>query len=367
MKRAIYIVSSMDAGGAETVFMKYYRALDKSKYQIDFCVSSPDKGFYDDEIIGLGGRIVHTVKKSESGPYASFMRLREIAREGRYCCAVRSSQNSISAFDLLAMKAGGVPKTVFRSSNTGTVHGTLQEKLFQVFFRPLVGAASTLLCAPSLGAGRYMFGESGLRSDKFTLLHNALNLSEYAYSRESRRLIRRELGIPESAFVIGHVGRFNQQKNHPFLIKVFSKVARERDDAVLLLFGKGELEGDIRRDVKERGLSQKVIFAGVRNDMGKCYSAMDVLLFPSLYEGLPNAVIEAQANGLPCIISETITRDVAINSNVYFLSVNEQIDSWVRAIKPNCIERVGGASNRLREAGYDIEIEIRRFIDLLYQ
>lgn len=249
MKRAIYIVTSMDAGGAETVFMKFYRVLDKSKYQIDFCVSSHDPGFYDEEIKKLGGKIVHTVKKSE-GPIASFKRLKEIAQEGKYCAAVRSSQHSLSALDLLAMKAGGVPRTIFRSSNTGTVTNRHIETLLHYIFRPLVSLAATTYVAPSSEAGRYMFGSSGLRDDRFSILHNAVNLQEFTYREDDRRMLRKEFGIGEDAFVIGHVGRFNQQKNHSFLVDVFAEIAKQRTDAILLLLGKGDLVEEVKQKVR---------------------------------------------------------------------------------------------------------------------
>ena len=144
MKKALYIVTSMDTGGAETVFMKYYRALDKSRYQLDFCVSSDVPGFYDAEIESMGGRIVHTVKKTEAGPVASFKRLMQIARDGGYCCAVRSSQHSLSCLDLLAMRFGGVSRTIFRSSNTYSFERKKGDPAAQSFQAPCQGCGDRL-------------------------------------------------------------------------------------------------------------------------------------------------------------------------------------------------------------------------------
>lgn len=366
MRRAVYIVTSMDAGGAETVFMKFYRALDRSRYQLDFCVSSDSPGFYDDEIRELGGRIVHTIKKSEGGPIASFRRLKDIAREGGYCTAVRSSQHSLSALDLLAMRAGGVPRTVFRSSNTGTVTNSSKEAALHRMFRPLIGLAATSYVAPSTEAGLYMFGKSGVNSDKFSILHNAVDLQEFAYREDARKQIRGELGIPEDAFVVGHVGRFNQQKNHTFLLNVFAEVARKRDDSVLLLLGKGELLESVRQKAKSIGLSDRVVFAGVRRDAALCYSAMDVLAFPSLYEGLPNVVIEAQANGLPCIISSAITLEAAINGNVVSMPLSAGARSWCEAVFHMSGRRAEDGASELRSAGYDIKEELSNFVRLVF-
>lgn len=356
----------MDAGGAETVFMKFYRALNKDKYQLDFCVSSDKPGFYDDEIRELGGRIVHTVKKSESGPVASFRRLKEIAREGGYCSAVRSSQHSLSALDLLAMRAGGVPRTVFRSSNTGTVTNSRKEAALHRMFRPLIGLAATSYVAPSTEAGLYMFGKSGVNSGRFSILHNAVDLAEFAYREDARKKIREELGIPDDALVIGHVGRFNQQKNHTFLLDVFAEAARKRSDAVLLLLGKGELLEDVKQQAEALSLSDRVIFAGVRRDAALCYSAMDALAFPSLYEGLPNVVIEAQANGLPCVISSAITQEAVINGNVVSMSLSAGVSSWCEAVSRLSGRRAVDGASELRSAGYDINEELSNFVRLVF-
>lgn len=366
MKRALYIVTSMDAGGAETVFMKFYRALDRSRYQLDFCVSSDRPGFYDEEIRGLGGRIVHTVKKTEGGPVASFRRLAQIAREGGYCSAVRSSQHSLSALDLLAMRAGGVQRTVFRSSNTGTVSNSGREAALHKVFKPLIKLAATAYTAPSTEAGIYMFGRAGVKSGRFSILHNAVDLAEYAYRENARSSIRAELGIPEDAFVVGHVGRFNQQKNHSFLIDAFERVARMRDNAWLLLFGKGELEGKVRERAARAGVFDRVVFAGVRRDVALCYSAMDVLAFPSLYEGIPNVIVEAQANGLPCIISDAVTREVQANDNVTFMPLAKGSEAWAEEIIGNQNRRLAAGEIHLVEEGYDIEAELARFIGVVF-
>ena len=366
MKKALYIVTSMDTGGAETVFMKYYRALDKSCYQLDFCVSSDAPGFYDAEIESMGGRIVHTVKKTEAGPVASFKRLMQIARDGGYCCAIRSSQHSLSCLDLLAMRLGGVPKTIFRSSNTGTVSNSRKEALLHNLFKPLVKVAATDFAAPSTEAGVYMFGKAGVRGPRFHLIKNALNLEDYAYDASTRADVRRELGIPAESFVVGHVGRFNQQKNHLFLVEVFAEIARRRPDAVLLLVGKGETRAAVEGCVAELGLSDRVVFAGVRSDASRLYSAMGVFVFPSVYEGLPNVVVEAQANGLPCVISDSITREVGICGNVDYKGLGYGPDKWADAALS--AERIGpnDSARDLKGSGYEINSELPGFVRLVF-
>jgi glycosyltransferase involved in cell wall biosynthesis len=367
MKKALYIVTSMDTGGAETVLMKYYRALDKSLYQMDFCVSSDAPGFYDAEIESMGGRIVHTVKKTEAGPIASFERLKQIAREGGYCCAMRSSQHSLSSLDLLAMRAGGVPKTIFRSSNTGTVSGSTKETLLHNLFKPLVKIAATDYAAPSTEAGKYMFGENAVSGPRFHVMKNALNLADFAFDSDARAEIRAEFDISADAFVVGHIGRFNQQKNHFRLIEVFAEIANRKPDAVLLLVGKGERRPEVETYIEELGLSDRVVFAGIRRDANRIYSAMDVFVFPSLYEGLPNVIVEAQANGLPCVISDSITEEVLISKNVVAKNLNECTVEWANV---SCsLNRLGTkeSSEELKAAGYDIHAAINDFVKLVFE
>lgn len=365
MKKAIYIVTAMNAGGAETVFMKFYRKLDRTQYQLDFCVSAEEKGFYDDEIESLGGQVVHTVKKSRN-PFKSYKRLKDIASEGAYCCAVRSAQNSLSVIDLLAMKRGGVPKVVLRSSNTGTTDGDALNNVLHRAFKSLATTVPDLCIAPSTEAGLYMFGARHVKSEEFQVLHNAVDLGEFAYSEQSRAAVREEFGISSDAPVVGHVGRFNQQKNHGFLLEVFAAWLEERPDAVLLLFGDGECRDDVVKLAKSLGIVDSVIFAGVRPDVNRCYSAMDTLLFPSLYEGLPNAVIEAQANGLPCLISSVITPEVVIGENVHSKSLEDLPEYWAVDLNSLLGQRVSDPAPALRSAGYDIDEEIHNFIQIVF-
>ena len=366
MKKALYIVTSMDTGGAETVFMKYYRALDKSRYQLDFCVSSDVPGFYDAEIESMGGRIVHTVKKTEAGPVASFKRLMQIARDGGYCCAVRSSQHSLSCLDLLAMRFGGVSRTIFRSSNTGTVSNSKKETLLHNLFKPLVRVAATDFAAPSTEAGVYMFGKAGVSGPRFHLMKNALNLEDYAYDASTRDDVKRELGVPAESYVVGHVGRFSEQKNHLFLVDVFAEIARRRPDAVLILVGKGETRTAVERRVAELGLTDRVVFAGVRSDVRRLYSAMDVFIFPSVYEGLPNVVVEAQANGLPCVISDSITREVGICENVVYKSLGDALDEWADAALSADSIGSSASARDLKGSGYEINSELPGFVRLVF-
>lgn len=164
---------------------------------------------------------------------------------------------------------------------------------------------------------------------------NAIDAEKFAFDPEERIALREELGIPQDAFVVGHVGRFMYQKNHKFLIDIFVKLLKERLDARLLLIGEGELMGQIKEKVERLGIRGTVIFTGVRNDVNKLYSVMDVFCLPSFYEGMPVVAWEAQANGLPCVLSNTVCKEAGNNTKNHFLSLNSDTEQWVEEMLKN--------------------------------
>ena len=193
-----------------------------------------------------------------------------------------------------------------------------------------------------------MFGKAGVSGPRFHLMKNALNLEDYAYDASTRDDARCELGVPAESFVVGHVGRFSQQKNHLFLVD------------------KGETRAAVERRIAELGLADRVVFAGVRSDACRLYSAMDVFVFPSVYEGLPNVVVEAQANGLPCVISDSITREVGICENVVYKRLGDGLDEWAdAALSAERIESSASAKD-LKGSGYEINSELPGFVRLVF-
>ena len=364
MKRLLCIVGSMNAGGAETFLMKIYRQLDKTKYQMDFAVAIQGKGFYDDEIISLGGEIFHITPKSE-GIIKNFCAIRRLVKEERYQYVLRTSQHSLSALELLAAWMGGAKVRVFRSSNSNTTTGGGADlKLHKLcMFMPKLFA--NVRIAPSTEAAEFMFGKGCVSAGKAQIVHNGINLNLYYYSQENHKSVRKEFDI-EDKYVVGHIGRFNQQKNHKKLIEIFTELKREKPNAVLMLVGKGELEEDIRELVRDKCLEDSVIFSGVRNDVPRLLSGMDVFVFPSFYEGMPNTIIEAQATGLPCLIADTITREADITGLVHYLPLGNAV-IWANYIDhmPKKIRMT--PTQKFKEECYDIETVAKQFVKLIFQ
>lgn len=365
MKRLLCIVGGMNAGGAETFLMKIYREMDRTQFQMDFAVATANKCYYDDEIISMGGRIYKISPKS-SGIVRNFNSIKELVRREKYAYVLRTSQHSLSALELFAARMGGAKTTIFRSSNSNTTTGAGKDLLLHRIcrFMPLWNANIRL--APSTEAAEFMFGRNCVKNGRALLLHNAIDLSVFHYDINAGTHIRNELKIPVDTTVIGHIGRFNQQKNHTFLLDVFKQYNRKNRNSVLLLVGKGELESAIREKASALGISDKIIFTGVRSDVPALLSAMDVFVFPSLYEGMPNTVIEAQATGLPCLIADTITREADITGLVHYLPLGDA-GTWADYITQLPQVTRETPAQDFKENCYDIETVTKQFVKLIFR
>ncbi len=198
--------------------------------------------------------------------------------------------------------------------------------------------------------------------DNTVVIKNGINFDRFRKLNKTRERMRKELGIGERAFLIGHIGRFNEQKNHSFLIDVFASVKKKRDDAVLLLVGNGEAEGKIREKINSLNLSSSVVIISNREDIPEILNALDTFVFPSLFEGLGIVLVEAQSVGLKCVISDTINEEVYLSNLVIPLSLNDPLEKWRDAILDK--ERRSDYPNRIDE--YDMNKEIKK-LERLYK
>jgi glycosyltransferase involved in cell wall biosynthesis len=205
--------------------------------------------------------------------------------------------------------------------------------------------------ACSRNAGDWLFGRRVLASEQLIVLNNAVDIQEFAYDAQARKLIRNELQAT-GRLVIGHVGRFNEQKNHGFLIDVFKAIHDNNPKALLVLVGDGHLKPAMERKVASLGLSSQVRFLGIRNDIPKLMQGMDLFLFPSLFEGLPVVLVEAQASGLRCVATDTITSDANVTGRVDFMSLKETPEQWAQVVLNSSYEHED-TSELMRNGGYD--------------
>lgn len=348
--RVLQIVTTMNRGGLETMLMNYYRAIDRSRIQFDFLVHTQNHSDYEEEIRSLGGKIYHIQRMN---PFSARYKqdLDHFFRIHPEYSIVHVHQDCMSAVALKAAQKNRIPCRIAHC------HNASQDKnikyIIKSLYRHSIKKYSTDLFSCSQAAGNWMF-----QTSNFQILKNGINASEYMYSDAARSLIRNELGIGDQAVVIGHVGRFNAVKNHTFLIKLFHEYHRENKNSILLLVGTGDLENKIKKEVTELGLNNSVIFTGVRSDVNRLLCAMDIFVFPSLYEGTPMVLIEAQASGLPCVISEGIPSDCRITDLITRNPLNNSTQDWIQTIQMMLIQNKKTDRNKypslICRAGYDI-------------
>ena len=344
--RVLQVVTYMGRGGLETMLMNYYRNIDRDKVQFDFLTHRDERWDYDDEIESLGGKIYHLPKLN---PFSKnyLNALDKFFKEHKEYQIVHCHQDCLSGVVLKVAKKNGVKFTIAHSHNAN------QDKnlkyLIKLFEKRKIPKYADKLFACGNEAGRWMFN-----TDNFEVLNNAIDTDLYTYNAEKASKVKKEFGI-ENKFVVGHVGRFNPQKNHEFLIDVFNEIQKIKEDSVLMLVGDGDLRQEIEQKVQDLGLSEKVIFTGIRSDVNDLMQGMDVFLFPSLYEGLGLVLIEAQASGLKCIISDTIPKDGIITDDVLSLSLNQSPVIWANEVlKYQGYKRIDN-KELIEKADYDIK------------
>lgn len=323
MLRVAQVMGYMDGGGVEQVVMNYYRHIDRSRVQFDLLVCEGSGMVPRGEVESMGGR-VFTVP-----PYAQLSRymreMEHLFRQERWPI-VHSHVNALSVFPLRAAKRAGVPVRIAHSHSTAG-KGETAKNAVKFVLKRFSNVYPTHRMACSRYAGEWLFGKGA----EFEIVYNAVDLSRFAFDAEARAAARADLGLVGGQLVVGHVGRFMPQKNHRFLIEAFAELARLRPDAVLLLVGSGEAEALAESWTAECGVANKVRFLGQRADVGRLYQAFDAFALPSLYEGLCLVGVEAQAAGLPCFLSDQITREVDVTGTVRFLPIDDP-STWAGAL-----------------------------------
>jgi glycosyltransferase involved in cell wall biosynthesis len=349
--RILHVVVNMNRGGAETLIMNLFRNIDRSKVQFDFLTSK--KGVFDSEITRLGGRIYRIPYMTEIGHTKYIKSLNYFFKAHKEYVVVHSHMDKMSGLVLRAASKAGVPYRVAHSHNTSSEGGRLA-KLYKWYAGIKIRKNATHLVACSQKAAAWLFNKD---ADKAVILKNGVDCNEFIFSKENRNKVRAELEIPQDFFVMGHVGRFNQQKNHNFLIDVFAETLKENEKSILLLVGEGSLLPVIQRKVDHLGLRDHVKFLGVRDDVHQLFQAFDVLVFPSYHEGLPVTLIEAQCAGLPCVISNTITSEVDMGlGNLRYLPLND-LENWKVSLDQvrKSVLRNEKATELIKYNGYDIK------------
>ncbi len=350
--RILHIVGAMVPGGMENFIMNLYRQMDRSRFQFDFIVHQRSDNDLCREIEAMGGR-VYQLPRLTKKPVQNLRDIARIVRENHYPVVIRHTANALVAPQLLAAKCAGAV-TVCHSHNE-----TDPQRVLHVLGRILLRRAADVRLACSEKAGRWMFG-----NQSFEVVHNAIDLENFAYREEKAQRIRDEFGL-EGRHVYGNIANFIASKNHLYLLDIYAEIRKLDPEARFFCLGEGDLRPEIEEKIHALQLDEHVVLTGIRKDAADFMSCMDVLIFPSRFEGLPLTLIEAQAAGLPSLIADTITKDVIITEGVVRSeSIEEPAAKWAKEAVELAIAGEGTAleraqrrrcqTERMAAAGYDI-------------
>jgi glycosyltransferase involved in cell wall biosynthesis len=333
--RILHVVGGMNRGGVETWLMHVLRHIDRDRFQMDFLVHSEKPCPYDDEARVLGSKIIPCLSPSKPWLYAR--NFKRILREYGPYDIVHSHVHHFSGYVLYLAKQAGVPVRIAHSHNhTSAIDAKagLHRQLYLSLTKWSISWCSTVGLGCSCNAVADLFGAAWKTDTRWQVLDYGVDLKPF-YDRVDSISVRAELGIPADAFVIGHVGRFETQKNHLFLLEIAAEVAKRERKMHLLLIGDGSLRSDIEQKVVQMGLSDRVTFAGNRSDVPRLMlKAVDVFLFPSLHEGLGLVLIEAQAAGLPCIFSDVVPEEAdLVRPLLQRISLSKSASIWAEAVR----------------------------------
>lgn len=363
-RRVLHVIGAMDRGGAETLIMNVYRNIDRSILQFDFLVHETRECDFDSEIRSLGGSIFSIDRLNGVNTISYIKQCRDFFRTHHNYCAVHVHIGSSACFVIKEAKKFGL-FCIAHSHNTNP-NLSLLEIGFRLFSYPTRYIADYYLaCSREAGVDR--FGRAVVTSNRFSVLNNGIDVKRYKFSSKSRSSMRRDLGIAPEQKAICHIGRFSDEKNHEFLLKAFAKCGGGEFDGRLFLIGRGPLRNDMEQLAAELNIRDKVVFLGVRSDIPDLLMAMDLFVFPSKWEGLGIAAIEAQASGLPCILSPALPDMAVCSPYAYKMDSLNSTTVWAERMVDEPIradlDRVDGVDN-VRESGFDIRSTVASLTSL---
>lgn len=359
MKKILILINTgfYSYGGLATVMMNYYSKLDLKKYQVDFASTNPPEtndSYYlklkenNSNYYSLGNRKKNLLKYLKN--------LKKILLENKYDVIHVNGNSATLILELIVAKKCNIPVRIAHghttSSNYPIIHKILKNQLKKYY---------TTAIAVSDKTGQWLYDEN------YTVLNNAIDVEKYLFNEKVRLKLRKMFNC-ENKFIIGHVGKLYAPKNHKFLIDVFFEYQKNNSDAMLIIVGGGELEETLKKQVKDLKIEHKVLFLGMRNDIPDLLQIFDVFVFPSIYEGLGLALIEAQASGLKCIASSNVPIETKVTNNVEYLGLDEDIKKWVDSINKTKISNrkneIQQVLNQITKNNYNMSNEVKKLEEI---
>ncbi len=370
MVKVLVFGMTQNPGGVESFIMNYYRKIDRSKIQFDFLCNFYGACAYEEEIVSMGGSVYHIAARSEN--YRQYRRqLKEFFEKySREYQVIWVNVSSLANIDyLIYAKKYGIGKRIIHSHNSRNMDSRLRGLLHKIN-RTRIRRYATHFFACSESAADFFYRKK-LRN-KAVIIHNAIDLTKVSFSKEKAAGLRSSLGM-QDALIVGNVGRLHFQKNQAFALDIMAELVKLRPDARLILVGQGEDEAALRQKAAQLNLTQAVYFAGIQKDMQAFLSAFDVFLFPSLFEGLSIAALEAQANGLPVVASaKVIHKDTKILPDFTFVGLDKPASVWAEVIAEKAGDRTASlrtdketVERLFNEKGYNIETEVKKLEEML--
>lgn len=360
--RVLHVLHGLDRGGIETFIMNVYRKIDRSKVQFDFAIVKKDKCEYEDEILSLGGRIYRMPSMSIKSIVQFNEKFGALCRNYKI---VHSHWNTISTIVLNVAKRNNVKYRIAHSHIAKFSSGV--QGLMKRFLRVFINSFSTHQFACGADAGAFLYGRKVVNKSSFKIINNGIELERFLFNAQIRNKIRENRGVTDDTLVVGHVGRMGEQKNQTFAVEVFAEIVKKRPDAQMWFIGTGP-EANInlvKEKAKELGVHDKISFLGSIPNVNEYLNAFDIYLFPSLYEGLSVALIEAQTAGLMCYTSDTIDVNSKVTENVIFNSLAESPVVWAERILDGCNYERKNMEENMTRAGYNI-IDTAKWLQEFY-
>ncbi|WP_455679169.1 glycosyltransferase family 1 protein [Streptococcus sp.] len=364
--KVLNITRVFRAAGIESFIMNMYRNINRDKVKFDFLVMKDEPSCYDEEINELGGKKYSIDIGYHNTMYSIILEsieLYKFLKKHPYDIVHIHYTTPLRALYLLAAKLAGVKVRIYHSHSAEVSGKSAVKLMFYDFFRKKITKWGTHWFACSETAANWMFEKKLILDGKVKILHNGIDTNRFKFDKKHRDVYRKKLDI-ENYFVLMHTGRFLDQKNHSFLIDIFNIVKTNEQNSKLLLLGAGKLVDTIKEKVKRLGLEDDVLFLGVQENVEDYLSASDCFVMPSLYEGLPVAAVEAECNGLPCFLSDRITDEVKLNSNVVFLSLNDNPKVWASRILEKRNTCHSNTLDQIKASGYDVVDGARKLEDI---
>ena len=357
MKVLNVLTSSLVYDGISMSVLNYFYNIDNKKVQMEFVAPFVLEDI-EKKIKEYNGK-VHIIKGRKKQPLKYIKKLSALIKENKYDIVQAHGSSAILCLEMIAAKKAGCKIRVAHCRNTKCDHKMLDKILRPIFYKTYTHGFS---CGEL--AGKWLFGNR-----KFYVINNGKDTEKFKYNEQVRQEIRKKYNL-ENKIVIGHVGNLNEQKNHTFLIDIFSELLKKNPQYYLVLIGKGHLEIEIKKKAKTLGIENNILFVGQSSEVEKWLQAMDIMVFPSKFEGFPNVLVEWQIAGLPCVISDVITKEVKLTDLVQFVSLEESPKQWAEKIEKIKIQDRNlikdKVINQIKEKGYDIKENAKR-LEKIYE